>query len=123
MQVLPVAGGWNAVLERFNSDELKGMEAWPQRFMILLMDFDGRQDRLDHAKATISESVADRVFVLGAWTYPEALKAALGSYEQIGSAMADDCRNETDNIWRHSLLVHNASELERLRQLVRAILF
>jgi hypothetical protein len=111
------------VLERFNSDELKGMEAWPQRFMILLMDFDGREDRLDRAKATISKSVADRVFVLGAWTYPEALKADLGSYEQIGSAMADDCRNEANDIWGHSLLQHNASELERLRQLVRSVLF
>jgi hypothetical protein len=58
----------------------------------------------------------DRVFVLGVWSEPEALKANLGSYETIGMAMAEDCREETDTIWGHDLLRHNASELDRLRE-------
>jgi hypothetical protein len=37
--------------------------------------------------------------------------------------MARDCRDDTDNIWRHELLQHNAGELARLRQRVRPILF
>ena len=79
MQVLRVAGGWHAVLERFKSDELKGMKDWPKLLMILLIDFDGK-DRLDSAKTAIPENLADRVFVLGAWSRPEALKADFGSY-------------------------------------------
>jgi hypothetical protein len=124
MQVLPPAGGWTKVLERFKSDHVAGMERCPNRFMVLLIDFDGRRDRLEKAKAAIPANLADRVFVLGALSQPEALKAALGlTFENIGSAMADDCREETDTTWGHELLRHNANELERLRQRVRSILF
>jgi hypothetical protein len=99
------------------------MERYPQRFLILLIDFDGRGDRLDNAKAVIPDNLKDRVFVLGVWSEPEALKTHLGSYETIGMAMAEDCREETDTVWGHDLLQHNASEIDRLREHVRPILF
>jgi hypothetical protein len=123
MQVLPVAGGWNEVLKRFKSEHVMDMDRYPNRFMVLLIDFDGRDDRLEIANAAIPEHLADRVFVLGAWSNPEALNAALGTYEKIGSLMANDCREQTDTTWAHDLLRHNASELERLRQHVCTILF
>lgn len=124
MQVLRPACGWEKVLEQFNSDHVTGMDRYPDRFMILLIDFDGKQDRLEKAKAAIPEHLAERVFVLGAWNNPEALKAALGRpYEEIGSKMADDCREETDTTWGHDLLRHNAGELERLCEQVRSIFF
>lgn len=123
IQILDPAGGWNVVLEQFRSNHVKGMEVWPARFVVLLIDFDGRSDRLEKAKAAIPEHLADRVFVLGVWSEPEALKDQLGTYERIGMALADDCREETDTTWRHKLLRHNAAELERLRENVRSILF
>jgi hypothetical protein len=43
--------------------------------------------------------------------------------ETIGLKMAQACREETDGIWGHNLLRHNASELDRLRKHVRPILF
>jgi hypothetical protein len=64
------------------------------------------------------------VFILGTSSEAEALKqAGLGSFEEIGLAMAKDCREGTDTLWRHPLLRHNAPELERLLQHVRPILF
>lgn len=123
MQVLGVAGGWNKVLERFKSDHVMGMEKWPNRFTVLLIDFDSKEDRLEIAKAAIPAHLTNRVFVLGVWSRPEALKAELGTYERIGLAMADDCREETNTTWGHNLLRHNASELERLREQVLSILF
>lgn len=123
MQVLRVAGGWKKVLEKFKSDHVKEMVRYPERFMVLLIDFDGRDDRLEHAKAAIPENLADRVFVLGAWSKPEDLRVKLGAYEQIGSDLAEDCRAGTDKVWGHELLRHNASELGRLREQVRPILF
>ena len=124
MRVLPVAGGWIEVLRRFNDDEVPGMDKRPHRFMILLIDFDGRQDRLHLAKAEIPARLSERVFILGTRTKPEDLKRAkLGNYETIGSAMANDWRDETAATWGHHLLRHNASELERLREHVRPILF
>jgi hypothetical protein len=123
IQVLRPAGGWNVVLEQFKSNHLKGMELWQERFMVLLIDFDRRRERLDVAKAVVPKHLVDRVFVLGVWSEPEALKESLGSYEQIGMAIAEDCREETDTTWGHILLRHNAGELERLRGHVRSILF
>ena len=123
MQVLPVAGGWGEVLNLFESEHVAEMDRWHRRFMVLLIDFDGIEDRLQNAKARIPERLTDRVFILGVLSKPEDLKADLGSYETIGSAMAEDCREGTDTTWGHKLLEHNASEIERLREHVCPILF
>jgi hypothetical protein len=123
MQVLPVAGGWQEVLNSFKTDHLPEMDRNARRFMVLLIDFDGREDRLHAVKAEIPERLHDRVFVLGAWSTPEELRQSLGSYETIGLAMAKDCRDDTQMTWSHGLLRHNAGELERLRTHVRPILF
>jgi hypothetical protein len=92
--------------------------------MVLLIDFDGEEARVNDAKRRIPERLSDRVFIVGTLTEPEALKSAgLGSYETIGKAIAKDCREETDTTWGHHLLRHNASEVNRLSQHVRPILF
>ena len=123
MQVLPVAGGWNEVLDLFKSQHVMEMDRCPKRFMILLIDFDGDEDRLERAQTAIPQHLADRVFVLGALSEPEDLKPDLGSYETAGSRMAEDGRQGTDGTWGHRLLRHNAAELNRLRERVRPILF
>lgn len=95
IQVLEPAGGWAKVLDRFNSDHVSRMDDYPNRFMVLLIDFDGKRDRLSQVKADVPAHLIDRVFILGVWTEPEDLrKASLGSYETIGRAMAKDCREK-----------------------------
>lgn len=124
MQVLNEAGGWQEVVKCFNEDHVPEMDRNAKRFMVLLIDFDEQQNRLNTVKAEIPERLRERVFVLGAWSEPEKLKPDFGPhYEKIGSALAKDCRDNTDVTWAHNLLSHNASELERLRQHVRPILF
>lgn len=92
--------------------------------MVLLIDFDGKEDRLNRARAVIPDHLQDRVFVLGVWTEPEALKTVgLGDYETVGLALARDCREGTDTTWNHGLLRHNSEEIGRLRERVRPILF
>jgi hypothetical protein len=99
------------------------MDRYDKRFMVLLIDFDGREDRLNTVKTAIPDRVKERVFVLGAWSQPEELRQNLGSYESIGLAMAKDCRDNTEATWAHYLLRHNAGELDRLRTHVRPFLF
>jgi len=99
------------------------MEKYLHRFMILLVDLDGKLDRLAYVKSRIPETLKDRVFVLGAFSEPGKLKADLGSYEEIGMKLADDCRNGTQMAWAHSLLQHNEAELARLRSSVCGFLF
>jgi hypothetical protein len=124
IQVLEEVGGWREVLDHFESDHRAEMARYSNRSMVLLIDFDGREDRLQDAKTGIPIHLAERVFILGALSEPEDLKrAGLGMYEDIGSAMARDCRDETETTWGHDLLRHNADELARLREQVRPILF
>jgi hypothetical protein len=87
MQVLPVAGGWIEVLDRFKADHTIEMERYPTRFMVLLIDFDGKEDRLDKAKEVVPNDLKERVFVLGVWGEPEDLrKAGLVSSQKFGAA-------------------------------------
>jgi len=123
IQVLEEVGGWIKVLECFLSDHVFEMNRFPSRFMALLIDFAGNEERLQHAKAKIPEHLTDRVFILGSWSEPERLKATLGSYETIGLKLARDCRDQTDTTWGHDLLRHNANELNRLSDRVRPFLF
>jgi hypothetical protein len=122
IQRLPVAGGWREVLSRFESDHLAAMDKYPDRLIVLLIDFDGQDDRLDKAKAAIPEHLMDRVFILGAWEEPEDLTDDLGSYETIGRAMGRDCRNNTNATWGHAMLRHNADEIARFCERARSIL-
>lgn len=124
MQVLNVAGGWRNVIGSFCADHIAEMDRLTNRLMVLLIDFDGKTERLETVKEAIPNHLVGRVFVLGFWGEPEDLKAALGRpYETIGSALATDCRDETNANWGHHLLRHNAAELERLLKQVRPILF
>lgn len=79
IQVLPEVGGWIEVLDHFKSDQVKYMDRYRNGFMVLLIDFDGKAERLQDAKKRIPERLAERVFILGALTEPEALKDDLGS--------------------------------------------
>jgi hypothetical protein len=92
--------------------------------MILLIDLDGHKERLNRAQDGVPDNLRDRVFVLGCITAPEALRSAgLGDYESIGRQIASDCRGDIDTTWEHHLLHHNLSEIRRLREHVRPILF
>src|SRR5262245_16377493 len=84
MQILDEAGGWQEVLNRFKADHLPEMDRYASRFMVLLIDFDGQEDRLNTVKSAIPNHLKERVFVLGAWSEPEELRQNLGSYETIG---------------------------------------
>jgi len=123
IQVLPEAGGWTQVLEDFFSDHATAMDQYPHRLMVLLIDCDGDDNRLQRARSRVPHHLVGRVFILGTLSEPEALKADLGTYETIGKGMATDCREGTNHIWGHPLLSHNGAELERLRPQILPILF
>jgi hypothetical protein len=126
IQALPEAGGWLKALSCFDDDRdghLASMRRNPYSLLVVLIDGDGQGGRFDQAKQRIPADLADRVFILGASTAPEGLKQHLGSYEEIGRALAQDCREGTDQTWGHSLLRHNAAEVARLREHVAPILF
>ncbi|EDN69870.1 conserved hypothetical protein [Beggiatoa sp. PS] len=102
IQILPPAGGWTKVMDSFINTHVSGMYQYQDRMILLLIDFDQDEKRLDYLKNEIPNDMKERVFVLGTLSEPEELKkniANLNTFEAIGKALAQDCINETDKIW------------------------
>ncbi|NJL41272.1 MAG: hypothetical protein HC899_34565 [Leptolyngbyaceae cyanobacterium SM1_4_3] len=124
IQVLPYVGGWKVVVEKFITNFIPTMRQYPNRWFVLLIDFDREEDRLDYIKQQIPDDVKDRVFVLGALSNPEELRSSLEkSLEAIGESLSANCSDNTDGLWGHDLLRHNKTELERMISSVKPFLF
>jgi len=125
IQILPVAGGWGKVFDAFRSEYISILRQYSLRRLLLLIDFDNDLSRLNSMKGQIPDDISERVFILGVLSEPEDLKAQLGypGLERIGESLSNECSNNTQNIWRHALLLHNQEELNRLIKFVKPFLF
>lgn len=122
-QVLPPARGWHKVVHRACSGDCEGLRSHPLRHLVLLIDFDEKEDRLSEIRQKLPSDLVDRIFILGSRGEPEDLPRRLGTLEGIGKRLAEDCRDGTDATWSHELLAHNTSELVRAREALRDMLF
>ena len=119
-------GGWKKVVEWFVNTQINLMITLKNRIAILLIDCDVKEDYLSHLNYIdkyIPDELKDRIFVLGAWDEPEKLKKILGSFEKIGEGLAKDCYEETVIFWEHEHLRHNFKELDRMRHIIKEIIF
>jgi hypothetical protein len=124
MDVERPIGGWIKVTEQFEKTHINLMHRYEKRYMVLLVDFDERGDRLETVQQIIPDDLKDRVFVLGVLSEPEDLrKAKLGKLEDIGRDLARECRENKTDTWNHELLRHNTAELQRMTPTLRPILF
>ena len=129
IEIVRPRGGWKKVLDAFKNTYVSKMykSKGKTMFLLMLIDFDGQYERrLSYIKNEVPDDLKERVFVLGAQSEPENLKthlANLNTFEAIGKALAQDCINETNEIWGHDLLKHNKNELDRLILSVKPFLF
>ncbi len=111
IQVMPPSGGWKKVVKKFKDSYAPDMPKYPQRRVILLIDFDektGRLDRLATVQKEIPPDLMDRVFVLGVLSEPEKLRNALRKhFSEIGKKLATNCSEGKYDLWEHELLKHN----------------
>lgn len=125
MQILNPAGGWGYVRQQFVEQYIPYLRRYPLAHMVLLIDFDDDPNRLcNDFQPSIPMDIADRVYVLGAYTEAETLRRQLGQkLGQIGQGAARECESGLSNMWACSQLQHNQPELQRLHQSVRPFLF
>ncbi|GIW79651.1 MAG: hypothetical protein KatS3mg105_1458 [Gemmatales bacterium] len=132
MQVMPPAGGWSNVLEIFRKEYVPYLHRFPEGYVVLVIDFDGRViDRQQEFAKAIPEKLKPRVFVIGLKDDPETFKRQIGlnlNFEQIGMQLADECLDATFNIRQHEQCDHNKPEFDRCWQstkdfLVRGTMF
>lgn len=137
IQMSKLAGGWLKVLEDFKTHHIALLRKFPHRHLLMVIDFDSDDaepsicdaaSRINRRRAlftgAIPEDLRARVFVIGCADEPEGLARATGcKFEENGRLLAEDCEFGTDKMWGHSMLGHNAKEIARLRDKVRAVLF
>ncbi|MBD2312358.1 hypothetical protein H6G20_11870 [Desertifilum sp. FACHB-1129] len=124
IKVLPYVGGWNVAVEKFVKDYAPKMRQYPERRMVLLIDFDRQDNRHNHINEKIPDDLRDRVFIIGTFSNPEELRNSLRkSFEEIGETISKDCFDNTEGLWNHNLLKHNKTELERMISSVKPFLF
>ena len=124
IQSLGVAGGWKKVVEKFKDEQVSKMYDYPNRRIVLIIDFDDHEERLSQIQKEIPNDLQDRVFILGTLSEPEKLRTQLNmKFEKIGQALAQDCADNTQTVWGHPLLKHNESELGRMVKNVKPFLF
>jgi len=124
IQVLPHVRGWQTVLNKFVDERVPVMRQFPQQSIVLLIDFDQDENRLQFVKQKIPIDLQDRVFVIGVFSEPENLRSSLSkSFEEIGEALAEDCSKNTNDLWAHKLLQHNKDELNRMSASIKQFLF
>jgi hypothetical protein len=125
IQVLPPAGGWPKVLETFRDEYIPVLRAYPTTHVVMLIDFDNQVDRrkADFEREVPAE-LETRVFVIGSKHTPETLRKQMNkSFEEIGSALAEDCGTGTGAHWAHEQLSHNDMDRQRLHQAAKPFLF
>ena len=122
MEILPPAGGWARVLDEFLEAHVAALREHSDRIMILLIDFDGKHRRRPYFEGKIPDDLKSRVFVIGSWMTPEKLTIG-GKYEDFGESLAAACFDDNLKLWKHPLLAQNLAEIERMRTIVRPILF
>jgi len=64
-------------VDAFKDIHVLEMRKYPERRIVLIIDFDNDLGRLESIKCQIPEELIDRVFVLGVLSEPEELKANL----------------------------------------------
>jgi hypothetical protein len=124
IQIEAAAGGWIPTRDKVLEEHVPALGANPNRHVLVVVDFDHRNNRFEAMLEGIPENLRDRVFVLGSGGEPEDLKRAFNlHFEATGKALAEECRDDQPDKWTHELLSHNASELTRMRSALGAVLF
>lgn len=127
VKILHFVGGIPAIKASIQSNEAKGLNQYAERFLAVLVDFDGKgKSRYDEIVDTVPLDLRNRVFILGSLQEPENLRSSLvtqnkvdpNTWEKIGSLLATDCLTGKAVTWRHEQLKHNRSELNRLSVLL-----
>jgi hypothetical protein len=124
MPIQNVARGWLNARDAILEEYVPTMRTYPNRHVLLVIDFDNHPARRDEIVAEIPHDLQERFFVIGSLDEPERLFAALSTRpEALGERLAADCDHGTRTTWSHEMLSHNTEEIQRLTLKVKPFLF
>jgi hypothetical protein len=116
IQVTNVANGWKKAINTFLDEHAGLMRKFETRYVLIMIDFDDRENRFEYALNQIPEDLRNRVFIMGCQDEPERVRAATGlTKEKLGEALAEACSSMAEGLWGNEILAHNQRELERMQ--------
>jgi hypothetical protein len=120
-----LARGWTNGSKRLDELARGHMIKYTHSYAVLVIDFDGQEDRGSKIRLALPKAVRDRIFIIGALSEPESLRDDTGlSYEGLGRQMAKSCSESNFDFWqRQKLLRHNMQEVGRLSESVSKLFF
>ena len=123
-QIMPLAGGWLKVINIINDEYVPKLQQNKYSHVLGIIDCDGDDERIANELAKFPDEVADRIFLLGAIETPEIFRQKVGdNSERIGERMAEECFNESYDLWNHEDLAHVSYEIQRAATTIRPIVF
>ena len=123
-QIMPLAGGWLKVIGIIRDEYVSKLQKNKYSHVLGIIDCDGDHERIATELAKFPDDVVDRIFLLGAIQTPELFQQKVGDKsERIGERMAEECFNETFDLWNHEDLVHVSDEIQRAKHVIRPIVF
>lgn len=117
-----VAGGWPNVKKMFIEVYEKRMTTTPYMYLVLVADFDNKEDRYDAIFRVVPDALKDRVMLVGARGEPEDITWS-SKLETLGRELAEACFRNEEGRWGSEHLCHNLPERERVGNKMRSILF
>jgi hypothetical protein len=124
IQVMPVAGGWQKVVDTINTEYLPKLESYPNVHVLGVIDCDNQPNRIQEINESFPVELSNRLFMLGTLKTPELFKANLNlSFESIGESLAEECDSGNEVVWNHEHLLHIQDEIQRAKNKLRPILW
>ncbi|WP_395144447.1 hypothetical protein [Armatimonas sp.] len=122
--VVTPAGGWRVLKNKFSEEYIKRMRNDKFLHVVLVVDFDDKDDRFTEVSSVIPSDLCDRVMLIGMKDEPEDMRRSMGKHlEDIGEEIAKACFDKAEGVWGDEHLKHNHSERERIGQTMRDLLF
>ena len=124
MQVMPVAGGWEKVVNQILEIYVPKVRSNPNTHVVGIIDCDNHPDRIAVQLSQVPDDVRERVFLLGTLDDPQAFKRSVKlTFERIGIQLVDECFHKSLKLWRHAQLTHISDEIDRAAATLHPILF
>lgn len=124
-----LAAGWCKAIDNLENSWINKLQDNPNLFLLVLIDSDGRMDRIQEIKSKLPNDLINRISVMGCFHQPETLKKqahtaikqmdkkAKVSDENVGKALFQHCKdNPENNLWHSDELKHNLAEIEQLKE-------
>lgn len=117
----PVLKGVEKIKHEISDEKsitLKEMKKYEAAILLVLIDSDKRESRVQDMMERVPDFIRDRIFIISSAKNAEKTNSFFGGgkKEKLGWKLAESCINGACELWREDPLAHNVAMIERFQQ-------